>query len=106
MGLRGRGRQGKGWGRLLPDRERQDRGSDDPLHGGAKIALESFGRRAHLCEAQRISMRRHCLSSRRGDSLVVGCNGCVLFALCFYPHSLGKPTLLGGPVHTMRSVLI
>src|SRR5215218_239722 len=55
VGLRGRQRQGKGWGRLLPDRERQDRGSDDPLHRGAKIALESFGRRAHLSEARRTS---------------------------------------------------
>ena len=27
----------------------------DPLHGGAKIALESFGRRAHLSETRRTS---------------------------------------------------
>src|SRR5215210_4354654 len=38
-GLRGRQRQGKGWGRLLPNRERQDRRSDDPLYGGANIGL-------------------------------------------------------------------
>src|SRR5215204_2620626 len=42
-------------GRLISDRERQDRCSDDPLHGGAKIGLESFGRRAHLSESRRTS---------------------------------------------------
>jgi hypothetical protein len=55
VGLRGRQRQGKGWSRLLPDRQRQDRGSDDPLHGGAEIELESFGRRAQLSDAWRTS---------------------------------------------------
>jgi hypothetical protein len=42
VSLRERERQGKGWGRLLPDRQQQDRRSDNPLHGGAVISCSSF----------------------------------------------------------------
>jgi hypothetical protein len=53
----------------------------------------------------RTSMRRHCLSSRRGGrSPLAERNCCMPFALCFHPHSLGELAPFGGSVHMMRSV--
>jgi hypothetical protein len=52
----------------------------------------------------RTSMRRHCLSRSTWRPLCGERNCPVPFALCFYPHSRGAHTLLGGSVHMMRSI--